>query len=176
MPRPPIAFVCKFVGDIRRIRSAGRATRIATLGFLAERSARIFADPIAPNDLPCLVLVPAVLAGLSNFTGFWGWERTGEAMGCGLCNRYSITTNQEAVRSPGKSRQRTCSVGSFVFKGTRHRWSVGKSWSLNDRCSIERAKASKSLEGVAQIMKCRPERICKVAMRLGISFETGKRQ
>ena len=83
MPRPPIAFVCKFVGDIRRIRSAGRATRIATLGFLAERSARIFADPIAPNDLACLVLVPAVLAGLSNFTGFWGRERAGESMGAG---------------------------------------------------------------------------------------------
>jgi hypothetical protein len=44
---------------------------------------------------------------------------------------------------------------------------VGKSCSYaSDRRVIELAKASKSLEEVARIMKRKPERIRKVAMRL----------
>ena len=42
----------------------------------------------------------------------------------------------------------------------------------SDRRVIELAKASKSLEEAAQIMKRKPERIRKVAMRLGVSFKT----
>jgi hypothetical protein len=54
---------------------------------------------------------------------------------------------------------------------------VGKSWSYaNDRRVIELAKASKSLEEAARIMKRKPERIRKVAMRLGVSFKTEKRK
>jgi len=50
---------------------------------------------------------------------------------------------------------------------------VGKSWSYaNDRRVIELAKASKSLEEAARIMKRKPERIRKVAMRLGVSFKS----
>jgi hypothetical protein len=48
-----------------------------------------------------------------------------------------------------------------------------RSWSFaNDRRVIELAKASKSLEEAARIMKRKPERIRKVAMRLGVSFKT----
>jgi hypothetical protein len=50
---------------------------------------------------------------------------------------------------------------------------VGKSWSYaNDRRVIELAKAAKSLEEAARIMKRTPERIRKVAMRLGVSFKS----
>ena len=50
---------------------------------------------------------------------------------------------------------------------------AGKSWSYaDDRRAIELAKASKSLEEAASIMKRTPERIRKVAMRLGISFKS----
>ena len=42
----------------------------------------------------------------------------------------------------------------------------------SDRRVIELAKASKSLEEAARIMKRKPERIRKVAMRLGVSFKT----
>lgn len=49
---------------------------------------------------------------------------------------------------------------------------AGKSWSFaDDRRLIELAKASKSLEEAARIMKRKPERIRKVAMRLGVSFK-----
>ena len=49
-----------------------------------------------------------------------------------------------------------------------------KSWSFaHDRRVIELAKASKSLEETARIMKRTPERIRKVAVRLGVSFEAG---
>jgi hypothetical protein len=52
---------------------------------------------------------------------------------------------------------------------------VGKSWSYaNDRRVFELAKASKSLEEAARIMKRKPERIRKVAMRLGVLFKTEK--
>ncbi len=48
-----------------------------------------------------------------------------------------------------------------------------KSWSFaDDRRVIELARASKSLEEAARIMKRTPERIRKVSMRLGVSFET----
>ena len=48
-----------------------------------------------------------------------------------------------------------------------------RSWSFaNDRRVIELAKASKSLEEAARIMKRKPERIRKVAMRLGVSFRS----
>jgi hypothetical protein len=54
---------------------------------------------------------------------------------------------------------------------------VGKSWSYaSDRRVIELAKASKSLEEAARIMKRKHERIRKVAMRLGVSFKTGKKK
>lgn len=53
---------------------------------------------------------------------------------------------------------------------------VGKSWSYTDaRRLIELAKASKSLEEAARIMKRTRERIRKVAMRLGVSFKTDKK-
>ena len=49
---------------------------------------------------------------------------------------------------------------------------AGKSWSYaDDRRLVELAKASKSLEEAARIMKRKPERIRKVAMRLGVSFK-----
>src|SRR4029079_5592202 len=48
-----------------------------------------------------------------------------------------------------------------------------KSWSFaDDRRVIELAKASKSLEEAARIMKRTPDRIRKVSMRLGVSFKT----
>ena len=51
----------------------------------------------------------------------------------------------------------------------------GRSWSFaDDRRVIELAKASKSLEEAARIMKCTPERIRKVSMRLGVSFKAAK--
>jgi len=54
---------------------------------------------------------------------------------------------------------------------------AGKSWSYaDDRQVIELAKASKSLEEAARIMKLKPERIPKVAMRLGVSFKTEKKK
>ena len=51
-----------------------------------------------------------------------------------------------------------------------------KSWSYaDDRRVIELAKASKSLEEAARIMKRTPERIRQVARRLGVSLKpTGK--
>jgi hypothetical protein len=52
-----------------------------------------------------------------------------------------------------------------------------RSWSFaNDRRVIELAKASKSPEEAARIMKRKPERIRKVAMRLGVSFKTEKKK
>jgi hypothetical protein len=53
---------------------------------------------------------------------------------------------------------------------------AGKSWSFaDDRRLIELAKASKSLEEAALIMKRTPERIRKVAMRLDVSFKAEKK-
>ena len=46
----------------------------------------------------------------------------------------------------------------------------------SDRRVIELAKASKSLEEAARIMKRKPERIRKVAMQLGVSFKTEKKK
>jgi len=47
-----------------------------------------------------------------------------------------------------------------------------RSWSFaNDRRVIELAKASKSLEETARIMKRKPERIRKVAMRLALLWQ-----
>jgi hypothetical protein len=53
---------------------------------------------------------------------------------------------------------------------------MARSWSFaDDRRVIELAKASKSLEEAARIMKRTPERIRKVSMRLGVSFKaTGR--
>ncbi len=52
-----------------------------------------------------------------------------------------------------------------------------KAWAFaHDRRVIELAKASKSLEEAARIMKRKPERIRKVAMRLGVSFKTEKKK
>jgi hypothetical protein len=54
---------------------------------------------------------------------------------------------------------------------------AGKSWSFaDDRRVIELAKASKSLEEAARIMKRTPERIRKRAMRLGVSFKAEVRK
>ena len=41
---------------------------------------------------------------------------------------------------------------------------------------IELAKASKSLEDAARIMQRKPEQICKVSVRLGVSFKTAKKK
>ena len=50
---------------------------------------------------------------------------------------------------------------------------AGKSWSFaDDRRVIELAKASKSLEQTARIMNRTPQRIRKVAMRLGVKFKS----
>jgi hypothetical protein len=52
-----------------------------------------------------------------------------------------------------------------------------KAWSFaHDRRVIELAKASKSLEEAARIMKRTPERIRRAAMRLGVSFKTEKKK
>ena len=54
---------------------------------------------------------------------------------------------------------------------------AGKSWSFADELrAIELAKTSKSLEEAARIMKRTPERIRKVAMRLGVSFKTARKK
>ena len=50
---------------------------------------------------------------------------------------------------------------------------MAKSWSFaHDRRVIELAKAKTSLEEAARIMNRTPERIRKVAMRLGVSFKS----
>jgi hypothetical protein len=47
-----------------------------------------------------------------------------------------------------------------------------KSWSFaHDRRVIELAKASKSLEEAARIMKRKPDTIRKASLRLGVSFK-----
>jgi exosome complex RNA-binding protein Rrp42 (RNase PH superfamily) len=52
-----------------------------------------------------------------------------------------------------------------------------KSWSFkDDRRVIELAKASKSLEEAARIMGRTPERIRKVAIRLGVSFKSAAKK
>ena len=49
---------------------------------------------------------------------------------------------------------------------------MARSWSFaDDRRVIELAKASKSLEEAARIMKRTPARIRKVSIRLGVSFK-----
>jgi hypothetical protein len=49
---------------------------------------------------------------------------------------------------------------------------MARSWSFaDDRRVIELAKASKSLAEVARIMKCTPEGVRKVSIRLGVSFK-----
>jgi hypothetical protein len=53
---------------------------------------------------------------------------------------------------------------------------VRKSWSFaHNRRVIELAKAKTSLEEAARIMERTPERIRKVAMRLGVSFKSEKK-
>jgi hypothetical protein len=48
-----------------------------------------------------------------------------------------------------------------------------KGWSFkDDRRVMELAKASKTLEQIAKTMNCTPERIRKVAMRLGVSVKS----
>ena len=54
---------------------------------------------------------------------------------------------------------------------------MARSWSFaHDRRVIELAKASKSLEEAARIMKRTPERIRKVSMRLGVSFKAATKK
>ena len=54
---------------------------------------------------------------------------------------------------------------------------AGRSWSFkHERRVIELAKASKSLEEAAKIMKCSTERIRKVSMRLGVKFKSDARK
>jgi hypothetical protein len=51
-----------------------------------------------------------------------------------------------------------------------------KSWSFaHSRRLIELAKVMTSLEEAARIMERTPERIRKVAMRLGVSFKSEKK-
>ena len=53
---------------------------------------------------------------------------------------------------------------------------VRKSWSFaHNRRVIELAKAKTSLEEAARIMERTPERIRKVAMRLGVTFKSEKK-
>ena len=50
---------------------------------------------------------------------------------------------------------------------------TGRSWSFkHERRVIEFAKASKSLEEAAKIMKCSTRRIRKVSMRLRVKFKS----
>jgi DNA-binding CsgD family transcriptional regulator len=50
---------------------------------------------------------------------------------------------------------------------------MSKSWSLkDDRRVMELAKASKTLEQIAKAMNRSPERIRKVAIRLGVSIKS----
>ena len=61
---------------------------------------------MAPYDLACLVLMASHDSGVGRAQQlYWGLRlgTGGRSYGYGLCNRYSITTNQEAVRSPGKA-------------------------------------------------------------------------
>lgn len=52
-----------------------------------------------------------------------------------------------------------------------------KSWSFaDDRRVMELAKASKSLEEAARIMKRTPDRIRRVSLRLGLSFKAIDKQ
>ena len=70
----------------------------------------------------------------------------------------------------GKAVSVDTSLDGFVFKGDLIR--MRKSWSYaDDRRVIELAKASKSLEEAARIMKRTPARIRQVSRRLGISFK-----
>jgi hypothetical protein len=60
-------------------------------------------------------------------------------------------------------------LGGIPFKGALY---VGRSWSFaDDRRVIELAKAKTSLEEVVRITKRTPERIRKIAMRLGVKFK-----
>jgi hypothetical protein len=80
------------------------------------------------------------------------------------------------VRSLGKVASEHTPLGGFVFRKERVT-NGSQSWSFaHDRRVIELAKASRSLEEVARIMKRTPERIRKVAVRLGVSFETEKKK
>jgi hypothetical protein len=54
---------------------------------------------------------------------------------------------------------------------------MARPWSFaDDRRVIELAKASKSLEEAARIMKRTPERIRRVSIRLGVSFKTATKK
>jgi hypothetical protein len=67
---------------------------------------------------------------------------------------------------------RFVTLGSPKRAGSRKR-----SWSFaDDRRVIELAKASKSLEEAARIMKRTPERIRRVSIRLGVSFKTATKK
>ena len=62
------------------------------------------------------------------------------------------------------------SVDGFVPEGAHY--VARKSWSFaHSRRVIELAKAKTSLEEAARIMERTPERIRKVAMRLGVKFK-----
>jgi hypothetical protein len=54
---------------------------------------------------------------------------------------------------------------------------MARSWSFaHDRRVNELAKASKSLQEAARIMKRTPDRIRKVSVRLGVSFKTASKK
>jgi len=54
---------------------------------------------------------------------------------------------------------------------------MSKSWSFkDDRRVIELARSSKTLEQIAKVMDRSPDRIRKVAMRLGVSVKSTQRK
>jgi hypothetical protein len=87
----------------------------------------------------------------------------------------SIRTAGQLPSSPSKAVSEHIPLAAFSSK---ERATDG--WQVlvyaDDRHVIELAKASKSLEEAARIMKRKPERIRKVAMRLGVSFKTEKKK
>lgn len=75
------------------------------------------------------------------------------------------------VRSPSKAVSEHTPLAALSFESSASPM-ARKSWSFaNDRRVIELAKASKSLEEAARIMKRTPERVRKVSVRLGVSFK-----
>ena len=80
------------------------------------------------------------------------------------------------VRSPSKAVSEHTPLAALPSKErATDGWQVLVLYA-NDRRVIELAKASKALEEAARIMKRKPERIRKVAMRLGVSFKTEKKK
>src|SRR6202022_5076763 len=70
-----------------------------------------------------------------------------------------------------KAVKRTTPLGGFVLK-QRERAKMQRSWAFkDDRRVMELARASKTLEEIAKTMGRSPDRIHKVAIRLGLSIK-----